>query len=59
MFKTMQKTIFLLSVIIIGGNIIGLLQKATNSIPEYYFILTLSGFLIVAWRYVLKLLKVI
>ena len=57
MLKDLLKTILLLSAVIIGGNFIALCQKITSNMPDYMMLLTLSGFLIVAWIYVIKLIK--
>ena len=57
MFKDLLKTILLLSTVIIGGNLIALCQKLATSMPDYMMLLTLVGFLIVAWIYVIKLIK--
>ena len=57
MFKDLLKTIFLLSVIIIGGNLIVICQKITSNMPDYMMLLIIICFLIVAWIYVIKLIK--
>ena len=57
MFKDLLKTIFLLSVVIIGGNLIALCQKITTNMPDYMMLLTIICFLVVAWIQVIKLLK--
>ena len=57
MLKDLLKTILLLSAVIIGGNLIALCQNITNNMPDYMMLLTLVGFLIVAWIYVIKLIK--
>lgn len=57
MFKDLLKTIFLLSAFIIGGNLIALCQKITSSMPDYMMLLTIIGFLTVAWIYAIKLIK--
>ena len=57
MFKDLLKTIFLLSIVIIGGNLIALCQKITNNMPDYMMLLTIICFLIVAWIYAIKLIK--
>lgn len=55
--KDLLKTIFLLSAIIIGGNLIALCQKVASNMPDYMFFITLVCFLTVAWIYVIKLIK--
>lgn len=57
MFKDLLRLLLLLSAVIIGGNLIALCQKITSSMPDYMMFLTLVGFLIVAWIYVIKLIK--
>ena len=57
MFKDLLKTILLLSVVIIGGNLITLCQNITNNMPVYMMLLTIICFLIVAWIYAIKLIK--
>jgi len=57
MFKDLLKIILLLSMVIIGGNLIALCQKITNSMPEYMMLLTIICMLVVAWVYVIKLVK--
>ena len=57
MLKDLLKTILLLSIVIIGGNLIALCQKITTSMPDYMILLTIIGFLIVAWIYAIKLIK--
>ena len=57
MFKELFKTIFLLSIVIIGGNLIALCQKITSNMPDYMMLLTIVCFLIVAWVHVIKLIK--
>ena len=57
MFRDLLKTILLLSIVIIGGNLIALCQKITNNMPDYMMLLTIICFLIVAWVYVIKLIK--
>ena len=57
MFKDLLRLLFLLSVVVIGGNLIALCQKITNNMPDYMMLLTLVGFLVVAWIYVIKLIK--
>ena len=57
MFKDLLRLLFLLSAVIIGGNLIALCQKITSNMPDYMMLLTIIGFLIVAWVYVIKLIK--
>ena len=57
MFKDLLKTIFLLSVVIIGGNTIALCQKIATSMPDYMMLLTIICMLVVSWVYVIKLIK--
>ena len=57
MLKDLSKTIFLLSAVIIGGNLIALCQKITSNMPGYMMLLTIIGFLIVAWVHIIKLIK--
>ena len=57
MFKDLLKTIFLLSIVIIGGNLIALCQKITSSMPDYMMLLTIVCMLIVLWVQFIKLLK--
>lgn len=57
MLKELFKTIFLLSIVIIGGNLIALCQKITSNMPDYMMLLTIIGFLIVAWVHIIKLIK--
>ena len=57
MLKDLLKTILLLSIVIIGGNLIALCQKIATSMPDYMMLLTIICFLIVAWVYVIKLIK--
>ena len=58
MFKELLRLLFLLSAVIIGGNIIALCQKVAESMPEYMFLLTIICMLVVLWYNVIKLLKV-
>ena len=57
MLKDLLKTIFLLSVVIIGGNLIALCQKITSNMPDYMMLLTIICMLIVGWIYAIKLIK--
>ena len=57
MFKDLLKTIFLLSIVIIGGNLIALCQKITSNMPDYMMLLTIICMLVVLWVQVIKLLK--
>lgn len=57
MFKELFKLIGLLSVVIIGGNLIALIQKVSSGMPDYMFLLTLVCMLIVLWVQVYKLIK--
>ena len=55
MLKELFKLITLLSSVIIGGNIIALCQKVTESMPNYMFLLTIICMLIVLWYQVFKM----
>ena len=57
MLKDLLKLLFLLSVVIIGGNLISVCQKITSSMPDYMMLLTIICFLVVAWTQVIKLIK--
>ena len=57
MFKDLLKTILLLSIVIIGGNLIALCQNISNNMPDYMMLLIIICFLVVAWIYVIKLIK--
>ena len=57
MLKDLFKTILLLSAVVIGGNLIALCQKITSNMPDYMMLLTIIGFLIVAWVHIIKLIK--
>ena len=57
MFKELLKLITLLSAVIIGGNIIALCQKVTESMPEYMILLTIICMLVVLWYQVFKMLN--
>ena len=57
MFKDLLKTILLLSIVIIGGNLIALCQKIATSMPDYMMLLTIICMLIVLWIQFIKLLK--
>ena len=57
MLKDLSKTILLLSAVITGGNLIAICQKITSNMPDYMMLLTIICFLIVAWVYVIKLIK--
>lgn len=57
MFKDLLKTIFLLSIVIIGGNLIALCQKITSNMPDYMMLLTIVCMLVVLWIQVIKLIK--
>ena len=57
MFKDLLKTILLLSIVIIGGNLIALCQKITTSMPDYMMLLTIICMLVVLWVQVIKLIK--
>ena len=57
MLKDLLKTIFLLSVVVIGGNLIALCQKITTSMPDYMMLLTIVCMLVVLWVQFIKLLK--
>ena len=58
MFKELFKTIFLLSVVIIGGNLIALCQKITSNMPDYMMLLTIICMLVILWVQFIKLLKI-
>lgn len=57
MFKDLLRLLFLLSAVVIGGNLIAMCQKIATSMPDYMMLLTIICFLIVAWIYVIKLIK--
>lgn len=57
MLKDLLRLLFLLSVVVIGGNLIALCQKVASNMPDYMFFITLVCFLIVVWIYVIKLIK--
>ena len=57
MLKQLLQTILLLSIVIIGGNLIAICQKITSNMPDYMMLLIIICFLIVAWIYVIKLIK--
>ena len=57
MLKDLSKTIFLLSAVIIGGNIIALCQKVTSTMPDYIRLLTIICMFVVLWYNVIKLVK--
>ena len=57
MFKDLFKTIFLLSAVVIGGNLIALCQKVTSTMPGYMMLLTIICMLVVLWYNVIKLVK--
>ena len=57
MLKDLSKTIFLLSAVVIGGNLIALCQKVTSSMPDYMMLLTIICMLVVLWYNVIKLVK--
>lgn len=57
MLKDLLKTILLLSMVIIGGNLIALCQKITSSMPDYMMLLTIICMLVVAWVQFIKLIK--
>jgi hypothetical protein len=57
MFKDLLRLLFLLSAVIIGGNLIALCQKIATSMPDYMMLLTIVCMLVVLWLSVLKLIK--
>lgn len=57
MFKDLLRLLFLLSVFIIGSNLIALCQKITNNMPDYMMLLTIVCMLVVFWVQFIKLLK--
>ena len=57
MLKDLLRLLFLLSAVVIGGNLIALCQKITSNMPDYMMLLTIVCFLIVAWVHVIKLIK--
>ena len=57
MFKELFKTILFITIFLLICNAIGFIQQLSNSMPQYMFFITLLGFIIVAWVYVIKLIK--
>jgi hypothetical protein len=57
MLKDLFKTILLLSAVVIGGNLIALCQKATDTMPAYIILLTIICMLVVLWTQFIKLMK--
>ena len=57
MFKDLLKVIFLLSAVIVGGNLIALCQKIITSMPDYMMLLIIICMLAVLWYNVIKLVK--
>jgi len=58
MLKDITKTIGLLTAIFIIGNVVGLLQRFTETLPEYMFFLLLFCMIAFLWVQVIKFVKV-
>lgn len=57
MFGELLKTILFITIFLLICNTIGFIQGISNNMPDYIMLLTIICFLIVAWVYVIKLIK--
>lgn len=57
MLKDLLRLIGLLSVVVIGGNLIALCQKIATSMPDYMTLLIIICMLVILWVQVIKLVK--
>lgn len=55
--NTIVRTLLLLTCIIVGGNFISYVQHIADNMPDYMILITVLGFLCIAWVQVIKLVK--